>query len=585
MAVPAQGHGSRSRWVCGGLAAVLLLMMLGLALGSALRESPTVDEVAHVPAGITYWRQRDLRLNVEHPPLLKMLAAMPLVAAGVRVDDPEDWQQGASDYWSQFRLGAKFFTQPGAAPQRLITLARVPMILMLLAGGLALFHLGRRLGGDVGGLISLSLYATAPFFLGYGPLVHTDVGVAIFSMLALWTFGRLWERPSRGRTLAFGVVLAAALLSKFSAGLLLPAVVVAGLALSRRGGETRRAWGAAARGVLVAGALVYGVYLAAGWNTPVMRAFAATSPALQARIAARVGWLEQGLEAHPVAGHLLTPVLLYARGVAEVLYQGARPAFLLGRHYATGQWFYFPVVFVFKMTPGFLSVLVLLPVVLLVAMRGPGWTQYSQRVRSCRGPLTAVVCGLLVFTAACLASGLNIGIRHFSVSILLLLLLASLLAPAVGALAGRWRWVAGAAVAAAMAGSAVSASRAYPDYISYFNGLIGSRPNYTVAADSNLDWGQGLMVLRKFLDARQARAVRVDMVGQLTQRYLVGASRFDCSAHSAGVTGWAAVSADEMDAAPGPGCEWMLAYPHWELGGGSVLVFDLGGASGRAGGG
>src|SRR5437588_11654625 len=59
------------------VAAGLLIMMFFLAGGAALHESTTVDEVAHVGAGLSYLQCLDLRLNPEHPPLGKALAALP----------------------------------------------------------------------------------------------------------------------------------------------------------------------------------------------------------------------------------------------------------------------------------------------------------------------------------------------------------------------------------------------------------------------------------------------------------------------------------------------------------------------------
>ena len=35
----------------------LLVLHYALARASLLRENPTVDEVAHLPAGITYWQK------------------------------------------------------------------------------------------------------------------------------------------------------------------------------------------------------------------------------------------------------------------------------------------------------------------------------------------------------------------------------------------------------------------------------------------------------------------------------------------------------------------------------------------------
>ena len=57
-----------------------------LAGGAARRESVTIDEVAHIGAGVSYLQKLDMRMNEEHPPLAKVLAAVPLVVRGVHAD-------------------------------------------------------------------------------------------------------------------------------------------------------------------------------------------------------------------------------------------------------------------------------------------------------------------------------------------------------------------------------------------------------------------------------------------------------------------------------------------------------------------
>ena len=59
-----------SRDILFSIAAVLLLALMAvLAGGAALRESVTIDEVAHIGAGVSYLQKLDLRFNEEHPPL------------------------------------------------------------------------------------------------------------------------------------------------------------------------------------------------------------------------------------------------------------------------------------------------------------------------------------------------------------------------------------------------------------------------------------------------------------------------------------------------------------------------------------
>src|SRR5437588_10781158 len=78
---------SKKRGVFSILLAVLLLaLMVALAGGAALRESVTVDEVSHIGAVVSYLQRRHLRMNLEQPPLPKILAAIPVVIRGVHAD-------------------------------------------------------------------------------------------------------------------------------------------------------------------------------------------------------------------------------------------------------------------------------------------------------------------------------------------------------------------------------------------------------------------------------------------------------------------------------------------------------------------
>ena len=58
---------------------VLLTYLCAVQIGSAMRESITVDEPEELGAGYSYWMTGDFRMNPEHPPLAKMVAALPLL--------------------------------------------------------------------------------------------------------------------------------------------------------------------------------------------------------------------------------------------------------------------------------------------------------------------------------------------------------------------------------------------------------------------------------------------------------------------------------------------------------------------------
>src|SRR5215470_13967162 len=214
-----------SPWTKGEKGFVLLTLLLFalLSFGSLRSQTLTVDELVDVPSGLRYWQKRDSRLNVEHPPLLKMISAVPLLFAHVHVDysDPS-WCASGEGAECEWVFGKKFFEKWNTNTQHLLVLARIPMLGIALLLGVLIYSLARSLAGPWGGALSLILFATSPFYLGLGPLVLTDIGLPLFTLASLCTFASLWSDPNRKNAIWFALCFACALLSKFSALLLFP---------------------------------------------------------------------------------------------------------------------------------------------------------------------------------------------------------------------------------------------------------------------------------------------------------------------------------------------------------------------------
>src|ERR1700730_10503764 len=139
------------------VAALLLILMAVLAGGAALRESVTVDEVAHIGAGVSYLQKLDLRMNEEHPPLPKIWAAIPLIIRGTHADYSHiSWTFSENKLFGAF-IGQWVFgswmLNHWNDPVSTLAWARFPMLLLTLALGWSIFVMGRRLGGDWGGLL------------------------------------------------------------------------------------------------------------------------------------------------------------------------------------------------------------------------------------------------------------------------------------------------------------------------------------------------------------------------------------------------------------------------------------------------
>jgi hypothetical protein len=349
------------------LAALLLLVLMALLAGGAARhESVTFDEVAHTGAGVSYLQKLDMRMNEEHPPLAKVMAALPLVLRGVQANYSHFSWSFSSKFFYQY-LGEWVFGDwlllHWNDPHSTISWARAPMLVITLLLGLTLYIYGSRLGGLWGGLLCLSVFVTTPAFIAFGPLVITDIPVTLFWVLTVWQLPNMWRAPNSGTVVRFGLALAGALLSKFSAGLLFIVFMTFALSLRLRplSGQPdekaelrrwrRQGWRNVIKGTFLAAFFIYIVYLVLSWNQPtdsfdVIPHFS-TSPLLR---------------------RLLMPPWLYLRGLAGfAITAGSRPTYILGHAYSHGVWFYFPVLFVLKSQ---LTSLLLLLVAVISAFLG-----------------------------------------------------------------------------------------------------------------------------------------------------------------------------------------------------------------------
>src|SRR5271157_3142791 len=68
--------------------AFLMLVLLVELIVPAYQQSATFDESCHTLAGYAYWTKGDFGINPENPPLVKLLAAVPLLAMPVRYSPP-----------------------------------------------------------------------------------------------------------------------------------------------------------------------------------------------------------------------------------------------------------------------------------------------------------------------------------------------------------------------------------------------------------------------------------------------------------------------------------------------------------------
>src|ERR1044071_5732048 len=198
-------------------AVCLLLVVLGLQLFfSVRRESQTWDEANHIFAGYRSWTHGDYGLNPEHPPLVKLLATVPLLSSQLKVPPLQErfFKEDA------FLRGKEFLYQNDA--DKILARTRTAAAILTLLTAIVIFFGTREMFGTGAAFIALTLLAFDPNLLAHGALITTDVGLACFMFLSVYVFYRFVRSPSALRLIVAGVSVGLVLAVKHTGLLVLP---------------------------------------------------------------------------------------------------------------------------------------------------------------------------------------------------------------------------------------------------------------------------------------------------------------------------------------------------------------------------
>ena len=243
----------------------------------ARQASATFDETTHLASGYTYWITNDYRMNPEHPPLVKRLAAFPLLwmdtwpqelaspAGHSRADSDSfrrlkvDWASALSNpisaQWvfghsmlygvrreTYERLGVQ---DPKSLPttgvfnpsdflnnaDMLLFRARMFGILPLgILLAVLVYAWARELFSIAGGVLALTLFSFDPNFIAHSGLVTTDVGITVFMFGAMYFLWRTLRNLAASNVVVLNLFLGLAFVTKYSAVLLIPLFILMGLA-------------------------------------------------------------------------------------------------------------------------------------------------------------------------------------------------------------------------------------------------------------------------------------------------------------------------------------------------------------------
>ena len=650
------------------IAAFLLVVMFILAVTSAAGDSAIVDEVAHIPAGYSYLKFQDYRLNPEHPPLIKAMAAVPLVFMNLKF--PLDHPAWTTEPNGQWETGWQFIYHIGNNADKIIFASRIPEILLMLLLGFYLYKWTAELYNRKAALLALFLYAFSPTIIAHSRFVATDLGVTVFIFIALYYFIKFIKKPNRKNLVIAGITLGLAELAKYSAILLLPFFgIVTLIAIFTKNissplkkpeknislsGETKDELqnsysntpptssqkkkyfqSFTQRGInrlklggfylgslflifIIAYLLVGASYQAIMVNYPIEKQHQLISASLPPTIELFNQKFNLSILHQATDNQILRPYSQYFLGLAMVMshVEGGHTTFLMGDFSNQGWWYYFPVAFLIKI-PLALHILILITLTfffykLLIPFLRDARGMFplskipslQKEVREIflipllggvRGGLLKIFNNLLSylwkhlaeiamfgivisFALAGITSKLNIGIRYMlPILPFIYILVSGQITQLLNSIknkdalqyapVSKHKYFVSKILLFTLLGWYLLANlNIYPSYLAYFNELIGGPDKgYLYLTDSNLDWGQDLKRLDKWVDnynescnningasennlcanlTRQPiKKIKVDYFGGGVPAYYLGDKFTEWHSEYGPTNGWIAISA------------------------------------------
>jgi 4-amino-4-deoxy-L-arabinose transferase-like glycosyltransferase len=426
-------------------------------------QSATFDEVQYFGIGkyLLTTHKWDVMGAILHPPLPYYLNSIPLLF----VEQPSHvWGYDPGIIRDRAFLGAVDFYRGQALlsdrsnhDDRLLIASRLMTAFISLLLGWYVYRFSSELNGVNGGILSAILFAFNPSMLAFSGLIVPDMPLTVFGFIALYYLWRFLKTENLRSLLIGGILLGCALLSKFTALLLVPLVVSSFLTI---------------------------MYL--------QKRKLALRLVLVLAVAALVLFVGYWFDLRP-----------YFEGIIFQMdkNQTGQATFLMGQHSAHGWWYFYPLAFLIK-TPIAVTVLFVSAIVLMIIRK----RLFKFDTLYLLAPILLI---LLFFT---LSNG-AIGVRY-------LLPVYPFMFVVIGSLGTQGKVIRGVAYGLSV-WCIVAALSVSPHYLAYFNEAVGGpAQGYHYLVDSNLDWGQDLIGLKKFMDINGIKRVSLSYFGaDAPQRY------------------------------------------------------------------
>lgn len=426
------------------------------SFASITSKSATFDEALNYGMGkyLLLNHKWDVMGSILHPPLSHYISSLPLLFFA---EDSKPWQYDERTVRDVAFLaevdalrGQQLLSAPQNANDKLLILSRSMILLLSLLLGYYIYRFSSELYGVKSGIISLFLFAFCPNMLAFSGIITPDMPLTVFSFIAIYYFWSHLKTPNYKTALSAGITLGLALSSKFNALLLIPFELFVYVVYLLK--EKKKA---TSHIFMIIGGAVFLFLLSYQFN-----------------------------------------ILPFIQGNEHRLMQAGAgfSAFFYGEHSVHGWWYFYPLVFLLK-TPVALLVLFAVATVLYIKYCSENWFN-----------ALFLFVPIISLFAIFMSSGIATGVRYLLPAYPFIFVI-------IGGLTNYGKKVRNLLYIMAV-WYVIASLLIAPHYLAYFNELIGGSGNgYKYLVDSNLDWGQELKGLKKYIDARGIKRISLSYFG------------------------------------------------------------------------
>lgn len=486
------------------LSILFLTIFFILQLFLAKYDSQTTDEGVHLSSGYTYLTKVDFRFNPEHPALFKMLSATPLIFMNLNVpDDSKYWDKSSNFFYDNYKenrdYAEEFFYKLGNNAEAMLFWGRLSNIILSLLLGILIYYILTKNLSSRAGFFGVVLYVTNPIVLANGHLVTTDISVALGFIATIYFLVNFLKSTYYKNLLYFGLAFCFALLVKYTSIILLPiiiAIIIFYLFYFHK--DKKYIWDIIKKLILsfvFIWIIIIGVYFFDLKNPPKMSDSTYGLKALNSYMKNSPDYYIANYEKYYDFVKYIFKPKDYFKGLFMMVShtQGGHDSYLFGQYSKTGWWYYFPVLYVLKNYLLFV-ILFIYSFIIFFIIKKKSFLEYIFLI------------SFLVYMLFASLSKANIGVRHILPAIIMSLLFSVLV------IFDKTKFIKNKTVYwFLLLIFIIETILVFPNYLSYFNLIVGGSSNgYKVTADSNLDWGQSIKKIKKYINDNNLQKPYID---------------------------------------------------------------------------